>query len=205
MPQVSVIIPTYNREHLLLNRSLPSVLSQPVDLEVIVVADGMNHTDYGPMVDQISDPRVRCFNIERQQYPDNFWGVLAVNARNFGMDNATGEWLSMLDDDDEMMDHNLDFLLDRASRVDADFIYGRSITYKNGQMTGQVYGSWPPGDGNITHGAFIMRASLPYRYDLSCYERGLNADADLWTRMYQGGVKFEFVPRIIHKYHRNWP
>jgi hypothetical protein len=67
-----------------------------------------------------------------------------------------------------------------------------------------VYGSWPPGDGNITHGAFLMRAS-GYRYAKDCYSRGLNADADLWTRMYREGVRFHFEPGIIHRYHRNYP
>ena len=207
-PVISVVIPTYNRNDLLLGRSLPSVYAQHhKELEIIVVCDGMSEESVEDLRQGISDPRVTVHNIPRQSYPDNGmnWGLYAVDARNFGLDHATAEWVSMLDDDDEMTPDNISSLLDMTRDSDTEFAYRQSMTYKNGVPTGQLYGGWPPGDGNITHGAFLMRRDLGYRYALDCYSRGLNADADLWTRMYQNAVRFRFSPGVIHHYHRSYP
>lgn len=210
MTTVSVVIPTYYRTDVLCSRSLPSVLhqSRPVD-EIIIVADGMEEDAFDDLASGVrmaGDARISLYNIARQVYPaENAWGLLAVDARNAGLDHALGEWVSLLDDDDEMLPANVATLLDAADKTGADMVYGQSMTFKSGNPTGQVYGQWPPGDGNITHGAFLMARRLGYRYRADCYERGLNADADLWTRMFNDGVSFAHVPVIVHRYHRNWP
>ena len=212
---VSVIIPTYNRNDLLFDRALPSVLlqTQPVG-EVLIVADGME----GDLLEDLegrfraaqseTDVRLRLWNLDRQLYPDGpewgRWGLYAVNARNFGIDHAEGDWLLLLDDDDELLPSGVSDLLGHVSD-DVDFVYGRSMTYKGGDPIDQTYGAWPPGDGNVTHGAFLMRSGMPWRYALDSYELWRNSDADLWIRMFAGGVRFRHVPFIVHKYHRNYP
>ncbi len=86
---VSVIIPTYNRAHLL-KRAVDSVTSQThKDLELIVVDDGSidNTVD---VVKSIKET-VQYFSIPHS-------GV--SKARNTGIEHAQGEWIAFLDSDD---------------------------------------------------------------------------------------------------------
>ena len=95
--RVSVIIPTYNRAQLV-ERAIASVLRQthPV-IEVIVVDDGS--TDETPArLARNGDARVKVI---RQ---DNA-GVAA--ARNRGIKEATGDFVSFIDSDDEWRDDKL--------------------------------------------------------------------------------------------------
>jgi glycosyltransferase involved in cell wall biosynthesis len=91
-PLVSVVIPTYNRAHLL-SRAIRSALAQDFpELEVIVVDDGS--TDETPQsVSQFEAVRVITFEHNR--------GGAAT--RNAGIEAARGEFVAFLDSDDEWL------------------------------------------------------------------------------------------------------
>ncbi len=203
---VSVIIPTYNRAELLVNRALPSVFNQThQNLDIHVVGDG---TDEATVEAMKAFPQVRFTNLPHAEYFEDqhrHWGWQGLPAVNYGLDHAKGDYISCLADDDEMYPHNIEILLKTLHEKDVDFVYGISETYKNNQYTGQRYGSYPPGDAAFCGGSFVYKASLPYRYDPDCFSRGLTGDADMWIRMYQGGVKFHFLKETVLKYHRNFP
>lgn len=212
---VSVIVPTYNRNDLLFGRCLPSLLKQTYgDIEVIVVADGMegdalvelNYRLVGLQAE--TEITLRLRNIQRPLYGlygvAMQWGLSGIWARNWGLDEASTDFVALLDDDDEMHPEALDILMGEMT-PDLDFVYGKADTYKNGRRIGQTYGHWPPGDGSVTHGSFVMRHDLGYRYEVAAFDRGHNPDADMWMRMYAGGVRFKFIPTVVSKYHRNWP
>ncbi|MBT6957817.1 MAG: glycosyltransferase family 2 protein, partial [Opitutae bacterium] len=92
MPKVSVIIPTFNRLGYL-PRSLGSVLAQSYDdYELIVVDDGS--TDQTVDAIQQDYPSVNLIEQENK-------GVSA--ARNAGIRAASGEWIALLDSDDEWL------------------------------------------------------------------------------------------------------
>jgi glycosyltransferase involved in cell wall biosynthesis len=89
---VSVIIPTYNRAHLL-KRALDSALPQLIDGdEIIVIDDGS--TDNTAEVMTAYGPPVRYIKIENGG---------AGPARNRGIDEAKGDLVAFLDSDDEWM------------------------------------------------------------------------------------------------------
>lgn len=88
---VSVVIPTYNRGHLIAE-AIQSVLRQDLldcSLEIIVVDDGS--------VDNTQEVVAQFGKDVRYIYQDN-QGVGA--ARNRGVEVASGEWLAFLDSDD---------------------------------------------------------------------------------------------------------
>jgi glycosyltransferase involved in cell wall biosynthesis len=206
---VSVIIPTYNRTHQLLNRSLASVLRQThQDLEVIIVADGMEGPlwwDLRTLIKEIEDARISLHNIDRQVYPEDpeqKWCLLGMNARNYGLDTATGEWIAPLDDDDEWTDDHVEVLLREVVTKDVDFAYGQSLAHWEDERE-SMYGDWPPGHFQFCDGAQLYRNGMGYRYDPTCIERGLPEDGDLWDRMVDGGVSFAFLPQIVHHYYPN--
>ncbi len=89
LPQVSVIIPTYNRWPLI-EEAVASVLAQSFsDFELIVVDDGS--TDGSVRQLAKNDPRLRMYSQSRR-------GVSA--ARNLGVRAARGRYLAFLDSDD---------------------------------------------------------------------------------------------------------
>jgi glycosyltransferase involved in cell wall biosynthesis len=93
---ISVIIPTHNRAELL-TRALASVFAQTfAPAEVIVVDDGS--TDHTEEVVRDRFPQASYFRQPQQ-------GV--SRARNLGIQQAQGEWLSFLDSDDEWLPHKL--------------------------------------------------------------------------------------------------
>lgn len=206
----SVIIPTYNRTRVLMDRAVSSVIAQTVsDWECLVVGDGTEEETVVEMTDLTErDNRFKFWNLPHYPYPDdweNKWGLLGLASLNFALDNAQGEWIAVLNDDDEWTPDHLEILYTEALTSGADHVYGMADTYKNGQSVNQFYGAWPPGIAQFCNGANIYRAALGYRYDLRCREKGLNGDEDLWTRMISDGVKFHFVPRLVLHYHRNYP
>ncbi|MEY4111420.1 MAG: hypothetical protein RLZZ46_1776 [Bacteroidota bacterium] len=96
-PFFSVVIPTYNRAHIL-PRTIASVLNQEFsDWELIVVDDGSkDHT--AELLKTYTDPRIRYIyqkNAERSA------------ARNHGIREAKGEYICFLDSDDEYLPHHL--------------------------------------------------------------------------------------------------
>src|SRR6185295_10107067 len=158
MVLISVIIPTYNRCGLLMNRALPSVFAQTITTqEVIVVGDGTDDETVTAMTELMRhEENVRFWNLPHFEYPedhDQRWGLLGLAALNFGLERAQGSWIAVLGDDDEWLPEHHYILLDAAERKGADHVYGISQTYKQGRYTGQDYGRFPPGDGAFCNGA----------------------------------------------------
>ena len=92
MPAISVIVPAYNAEKTL-NKCLDSILGQTlVDIEIIVVNDGSTDSTQTIVEGYMSsDNRIKLINQENK-------GLGA--ARNVGLDNATGKYISFIDSDD---------------------------------------------------------------------------------------------------------
>lgn len=110
MAKVSVIIPVYNRAHLL-RESINSVLDQDYqDIEVVVVDDG----SVEPIKDVVRqyDDRVRYIRQENSG---------ASTARNTGVLYSTGDYLMFLDSDDILLPNALERL---AGALDSSPEYG---------------------------------------------------------------------------------
>jgi glycosyltransferase involved in cell wall biosynthesis len=98
MPRVTVIIPTYNRAHLLLE-ALDSVVAQTfTDYEIIVADDGSTDmtadvvAQYGSSVRYVVSPHR---------------GAAGAYARNLGLQHARGDYVGFLDSDDRWLPQKL--------------------------------------------------------------------------------------------------
>jgi len=97
-PQVSVILPTYNRAHLI-KRSIQSVLDQTFqDFEIIVVDDGSSDN---------TEEQVKSFNNQKIRYIRYNENKGAAFARNTGIKAAQGEYIAFQDSDDEWFPNKL--------------------------------------------------------------------------------------------------
>ena len=98
MQNVSVIIPTFNRAHLI-EESVSSVLAQTLKpTEVIVVDDGSNDKTWDILKNlgfSLSDSQE---NTLRYLYKEN-GGV--SSARNVGIELSSSEYVALLDSDDQ--------------------------------------------------------------------------------------------------------
>lgn len=91
-PKISIIVPVYKAEEYL-PRCIESILSQDfTDFEVLLIDDG-SPDNSGKICDEyaVKDNRIRVFHKKNG-------GV--SSARNLGLDNARGEWISFIDADD---------------------------------------------------------------------------------------------------------
>ena len=114
-PSISVIIPTYNVEAYI-RGCLESVLDErSISLEVIVVEDCS--TDSSLRIARAvaaEDDRVQIVELSEN-------GGLG-NARNVGLDHASGEWILFLDSDDELLPRSLGSMLELGERTEADMV-----------------------------------------------------------------------------------
>jgi len=113
MSKVSIIIPVYNVKRYL-RQCLDSVLAQTFeDWECLVIDDGS--TDGSGMIcDEYAakDARFRVFHKRNG-------GV--SSARNTGLDNARGEWISFIDSDDWVETNYLKIFLEKCKDYDLVF------------------------------------------------------------------------------------
>jgi glycosyltransferase involved in cell wall biosynthesis len=125
---VSVIIPTYNRAHLV-GRAIQSAFNQTCqDFEVIVVDDGSTDNT-GEVVKSFNDPRIHYIRHSENR------GV--ATARNTGIDAAHGEYIAFLDSDDEWLPEKLQHQLDifREADEEVGLVYSEFVrVYPNGKV-----------------------------------------------------------------------
>lgn len=118
---MSVIIPSFNRGHLL-ERAIQSVLKQTYkNFELIIVNDGSTDNTRELLSNY---QHLKIIHIENQ-------GV--SQARNIGLKHAKGDWIAFLDSDDEWLANKLEkqiyFIKDHS---DISLVHGDEIWIRNG-------------------------------------------------------------------------
>lgn len=99
---VSIVIPVYNVEHYV-ERCLKSVMAQTYErIEIIVVDDGSTDSS-GEICDKIAkhDTRITVYHKENGGLSD---------ARNYGVEKATGEYITFIDSDDYVSADFIEYL-----------------------------------------------------------------------------------------------
>ena len=119
-PRVSVVIPTYRRTVEYVSRAVESVLNQTYpNVEIVVIDDSTSAYDKQGETKAYFDSLGRD-NVIYLQNEKNLNGALT---RNRGIEVATGEYITFLDDDDEYLpekiEKQLEFML--ANSCDASF------------------------------------------------------------------------------------
>jgi len=103
-PRVSIIVPVYNTERYL-HRCIDSILSQTfLDFELLLIDDGSRDCS-GKICDFYSqnDSRIKVFHKRNN-------GV--SSARNFGIKQSSGDYITFIDSDDYVSSDYLDKLID---------------------------------------------------------------------------------------------
>lgn len=126
--KLSVIIPSYNRAHVL-GRALDSVLSQLWDqsLEIIVVDDGSNDG---------------TAELIAEHYPDISYlyqsNAGVSSARNLGLERSKGEWIALLDSDDAWLEEKLVRQFSLLEQSGLQVCHTEEIWIRNGVRVNQM-------------------------------------------------------------------
>lgn len=108
MKTVSVIIPTWNRAHLL-KKAIESALAQTLPpLEILVCDDGSTDNSFA-MVRSLNNPKVKWI-------VGKHTGLPAV-VRNRGIKKSKSDWIAFLDSDDEWLPKKLEKQLDLIKKT----------------------------------------------------------------------------------------
>lgn len=120
---VSVIMTYYNTKLELLKEAIESVLNQTfTDVEFILVNDGSEY-------DKETDDYLKSLS-DRTKLINNQTNQGHSEARNIGMDNASGEYLFFIDSDDYIYPDTLSTLFKNLTRSNADISIG-NFTHSN--------------------------------------------------------------------------
>jgi len=112
--KVSVIVAVYNAEKYL-HQCMDSIIGQTLtDIEIICVNDGSKDDSLRILREyEAVDSRIRVYTKENE-------GLGGASARNYGLERATGEYISILDSDDFFDHEMLECALKRAEETGAD-------------------------------------------------------------------------------------
>lgn len=114
MPKVSIIVPVYNVEQYL-KECLDSIINQTLqDIEILCVNDGATDNS-GKILDEYAakDSRIKVIHKQNEGYG---------KAMNIGLDNATGEYIGIVEPDDYIALDMYESLYNIAKEKDLDLI-----------------------------------------------------------------------------------
>ncbi|MEM6349043.1 MAG: glycosyltransferase family 2 protein, partial [Bacteroidota bacterium] len=110
MPLISIVLPTYNRPHLL-PLAVESILNQTYrDLELIVINNGSEEPT-AEVLASYSDPRLRVITLNEN--------IGFAQASNLGFDAIEGDWFTLMSDDDNLLPEALERLMAVPQEIDS--------------------------------------------------------------------------------------
>lgn len=120
--KVSVVVPVYNVEKYL-RRCIDSLLGQSYsNIEILLVDDGSKDASLSICKEyEAKDSRIRVFHKENDGL-----GL----TRNYGIEHATGEYITFIDSDDYLTLDAIETMLEKAVASDADVVIA-SHYYRN--------------------------------------------------------------------------
>lgn len=153
---VSVIITTYKRSPFFLERAIKSICAQTYrDWEIIIVDDSPADYPLRPDVKRMAESYT---GVRYVQHKNNFG---ACKARNTGIKLAAGEYIALLDDDDEWMPDKLSKQTAEIEKTGAALVYNHY--YQIDDDTGrQRLMKLPAHSGNV------FKDLLAYNFIGSC-------------------------------------
>ena len=209
-PLVSIIIPTYNRAHLI-EETLDSVIAQTYhNWECIIVDDGSSdHTDdvVGDYVKK--DSRFKYFHRPDEHLPGG------NGARNYGFKMSQGEYVNWLDSDDLFSETGIYNLVSSIDNFNAcvgcysEILNGKkskrkSLDYENKIVLNDFYTKYIKreldiGISNILWKRFILKKQS-ILFDESLYRM---QEYEFYSRLLSSIDLLVFIPNNIFYYKRN--
>jgi glycosyltransferase involved in cell wall biosynthesis len=198
MNLVSVIIPCYNRDKWL-EKCIQSVLNQTyTNLEIIIVDDGSIDQTV-EIIKSFADKRIKYFFKENGGH---------ASARNFGIKQSQGDWITFLDSDDYWDKNKIKTQLSYedfdAAYCDANIINeeGALIPHNNNLNFKKLAKNLKSNIllGNIIMGSsssIIIKTSIIKRAGYFRQDLKIGEDWEYWARAIWLGISVKFIPEKL--------
>lgn len=209
-PNVTIVVPTYNRSDLFLSRTLPSLLNQDYSpIQIIVVGDCCDEYHASNLRRASEDGSFTFINLKKRgSYPTDIklrWFVAGSAPMNAGIARAPGQWICHCDDDDIFHSDHVSTLLGYAVKNNLEFVSGgyyeadfelnvKKIVYPYKQSrlwTSIIYGG---------HSTILYRSWLRhFHYSSFSYLKSWNrpSDIDRLFRLCYAGTRIGSLHRIV--------
>lgn len=161
-PLVTIIVPVYNAQEYL-HRCIGSLLEQSfVDFELLLINDGSKDNS-GVICDEYAakDERIRVFHKENG-------GV--SSARNLGLDNAKGIWISYVDSDDWVAKDYLKNLVGHA-KIGIDLV----ISFPTYIYT----------DGSSSKPNYLSKLVDEHNFEKIFVEHSMHQNTSPWSKLFR--------------------
>jgi len=201
---VSVIIPIYDREDLLI-AAINSILNQTYkNFELILVSDGSPSGTLKVIDSYKSHPKIKTYF-----FPRPFGN--AVRARNKGILESSGKYIAFLDSDDVALPNRLELSVRVLENASVDVVYGDWQAVLDGSRlidnieNGQVIQS---ADYDVEllrkccipcQSTVIVRKSAIYKSGYLKNKLEYREDHEFWVRLAYFGANFLRIPEILVK------
>ncbi len=189
-PLVSIIIPTFNRAHLI-GETLDSVLTQTYqNWECIVVDDGSTDTTVtvvGGFI--LRDARIKFYNRPEDHLPGG------NGARNYGLKKAAGDYIIFFDSDDLMTKDHLQVKIDALFKTQCDYVIAKTKFFDS--LDPWIEGRYKGIKEKLSAERFILQEINWLTYD-TCIKAKL-AKSISFNESLRSGQEFNYFSKLVLK------
>ncbi|ARN76530.1 hypothetical protein BST97_00100 [Nonlabens spongiae] len=189
-PLVSIIIPTYNRAHII-GPTLDSVIAQTYqNWECIVVDDGSNDNTQEVLNDYVNkDSRFRFYIRPDDHLPGG------NGARNYGFKMSKGELIQWFDSDDFMLDRKIELKVEAILSKEYDFALCKSgeLTSFNPYTVNQKWKIQSEGNILLDH----LKTNIAFTTAGPLFSKKFLNDKNLFDEKVKIGQEWEFYSRLL--------
>ena len=191
---ISIITPTYNRAHLLA-QTIASVCAQTYPAWELIIIDDGSTDNTAEVVKKYTDKdsRIKYFYQENRGVPA---------ARNLGIRNAEGKYLTFLDADDIYFPDSLNNLREffRSVSPRTKLVYGDfTVFFDNNDITRKVYAVTPQPRPDL-YFQFLISGGNPIVPSASMVEKDVIMELGMFDESFRTVGDTELWSRLILQY-----
>lgn len=193
MTKLSVIIPVYNAEKFIC-KCLDSLLAQTINELEIIVVDDKGTDNSMQLVQEFKkrndyEGRIRILEMEHNSG--------AAAARNYGLQNANGEYVAFVDSDDWCEPTMYETLYTAAVKDDCDWCYSNIVKdYPNGKHIELSQPNVPSGDLTSATRKIMLTRFVSY-FTTSIYRRDFLVRNNISFPLYRFSEDSFFVWMVV--------
>jgi len=195
-PLVSIIIPTYNRGHLI-GETLDSILLQTyINWECIIVDDGSDDNTKSLLEEYCSKDNRFQYHIRPKDYPKG-----ANSCRNFGFELSKGQFIQWFDSDDLMHKSKIECQLIDLIKTDKEISISNFSMFRDTIENSDSIDAVLKPDGKTTFLSFVSGKSL-LNMQITLFKRPIVEKIKFDETLYQS-QDLDFMYRILKDSHKN--
>ena len=205
-PKVSVILPTFNRAHLI-EKSIKSVLNQTYKKFELIIVDDLSTDNTKEVISKIADERICYLRNEKNLGPSG--------SRNIGIAHSQSEFIAFQDSDDQWYETKLEKQIELLSNSSDDVaaVYsgvdffdsnsgekiGEELNESNFGLCYKEYGTLPT---PLTPTVLIRKSVID---KVGVFDNNLKVaeDTDLVIRVSKNDYKYKFINETLVKVFKN--